>query len=239
MFRLLTVITIVLPLAACPGGGSSPSPDAPPRPPVDAPEPPPPPDARLRAYGEPCVGGNECQSGVCVGETGSTFSCSRLCSLDVALDCKDVDAFCVPVGGGDNACFGEIETGNDLDDAIVEIGDSVTRNLSPLGDADLFQVRLNQLGTATFTVTPQPSIDVRIEANGVLGAPIGFANDAGPGLPEGLQTEVQQIGGHIFIVVRNVGSSTGGYTLAVARVPSAMGASGLPPPQAVTLRRAP
>jgi hypothetical protein len=172
-----------------------------------------------RGYGASCTDASQCQSNLCVGESGGTFTCSRSCSLDVAQDCKDVNAFCVPIGNGDNACYGMIETGNDADDAVVQIGDSVTRTLTPLGDADLFLVHLDQLGTARFTVTPQPSIDVKLEAYGTLGDAIGFANDTGPGLAEVLQTDVQQIGTHIFIVVRNVGSSTGGYTLAVQHVP--------------------
>src|SRR5512139_1954390 len=102
-----------------------PKPDAPPPPPP----PPPPPQ---KAYGQSCVNGSECQSGLCVGPAPGQFKCSRSCSLQVALDCKDVDAFCVPLDMGGNACFGVIESGNDLDDAIVEIGDSITRLLTPL-----------------------------------------------------------------------------------------------------------
>ena len=236
MFRSLTIIGVLISLAGCPSeGGSTPQPDAPAKPPVDAPPPPPPPDARLRAYGEACTTANECQSGLCVGETAGAFICSRLCTLAVAQDCKDVDAFCVPIGGGDNACFGSIETGNDLDDAVVQIGDSVTRAVTPLGDADLFQVHLDQLGTTTFTVTPAASIDVQIEGYGVLGDALGLANNNGPGLPEVLQTNVQQVGTHIFIVVRNVGNSTGNYTLTVAHTATAAGS--VVPPRA--LERAP
>jgi hypothetical protein len=242
MLRLLSVITILVPLAGCPSeGGSTPAPDATAKPPVDAPTPPPPPPPPpppLKGYGETCGNANECQSGLCVGETAGAFICSRSCTLDVALDCKDVDAFCVPIGGGGNACFGSIETGNDLDDAIVEIGDSVTRVLTPLGDADLFQVRLNTLGKATFTVTPQPSIDVKLEAYGQLGDALGVANDNPASMPEALETDVQQIGTHIFMVVRNVGTSTGGYTLSVVHSATAA-ASSNPAPTARTLQRAP
>ena len=52
----------------------------------------------------------------------------------------------------------------------------------------------------------------------MLGDPLGIANDGGPGATESLQTDVQQIGGHIFMVVRNVGTSTGTCTLHVTHI---------------------
>jgi hypothetical protein len=207
--------------AACGGGGNS-SPDTPdaampPPPPVDAPVTPPPPPPK-KPYGQACANGSECQSGICVGPTAAQSKCSRSCTLNVALDCKDVDAFCVPLTQGGNACFGSIESGNDLDDAIVEIGDSVTRLLSPLGDTDVFQVRLNTLGNTTLTATPEVGIDVKIEAFDVLGSPLAIANNGGNGVAEALQTNVQQIGTYVFVAVTNVGQSTGSFTLAVAHV---------------------
>ena len=219
-------------LTACPSDMQSPppSPDAAVVHP-DAYVPPPP----LRGYGAACTNANQCQSGLCVGETGGSYACSRLCTLAVAQDCKDVHAFCVPISGGQNACYGTIDTGNDADDAVVQIGDTVTRVLSPLGDADLFLVHLDQLGTARFTATPQPSIDVKIEAYGETGAALGFANDVGPGAAEALETNVMQIGTHIFIVVRDVGASTGSYTLTVQHVAGAAAAL----PRAPEVRAAP
>ncbi|HEU0030731.1 MAG TPA: hypothetical protein VFQ53_08860 [Kofleriaceae bacterium] len=221
-------LSLVSAVVACDGGGGqTPSPDAappPPPPPPDAPPPPPPPPPPpLKDFGESCVAGNECASGVCVGETAGQFKCSRLCSLAVANDCKDVDAFCVPINGGQNACFGTIDTGNDPDDAIVTVGDSVTRALTPLADADLFLVQLNTLGTITFTATPTATIDVKLEAYGQIGEPLAVANNAGESMPEALQTDVQQIGGHVFVVVRNIGNSTGNYTLKIEKTSAATG----------------
>ncbi len=210
-------------LCACPDNGPPAQPDAgaaaadaaPPM--ADAA--PPPPDARIRyGYGESCTDGNDCLSGLCVGSDNDPWTCSRYCTLDVANDCKDVNAFCVPIGGNDHACWGAIDTGSDADDAILSIGDAATRAVTPLGDADLFLVHLDQLGTAQFEVEPGASIDVQLEAYGVLGDALGIANDGGPGVTERLQTDVQQIGGHIFMVVRNVGTSTGTYTLRVTHV---------------------
>jgi hypothetical protein len=221
MLRMLTVTLLVAVATGCPGGGGGglDKPDAaPPPPPPDAPKPPPPPDAQLRGYGQSCTSPNQCASGLCVGETGGSSVCSIPCNIEVANDCRSVDAFCVPIGGGDNACFGMIETLNDLDDAILSVGDSATRVLTPLNDADMFQVKLNQLGKIRFTVTPQPSIDVKLEAYGMIGSPLGVSNDAAAGGIEVLETDVQQIGAHVFLVVRNVGQSTGGYTFNVTKV---------------------
>jgi hypothetical protein len=233
MFARLLFVSLFT-LTACPSNDTqSLPPDAAVAHP-DAHVPPPPPP--LLGYGDACTSASQCQSGLCVGETGSAYTCSRLCSLAVAQDCKDVNAFCVPIGGGDNACYGSIVTGNDTDDAVMQIGDTITRVLSPLADADLFLVHLDQLGTARFTATPQPSIDVKIEAYGETGAALGFANDVGPGAAEALVTTVQQIGTHIFIVVRDVGSSTGGYTLNVQHV---AGAAVAAPPKPPEVRAAP
>ena len=188
------------------------TPDAP-KPPPDAPPPPP-----LKGYGQACTSANQCASGLCIGETGSQHVCSIPCNIEVANDCRAVDGFCVPIGGGDHGCFGMIETLNDLDDAILNVGDNATRSLTPLNDADMFRVRLNQLGTIRLTVTPTQSIDVKLEAYDMIGAPVGSANQVGPSMAEVLETNVQQIGGHIFLVVRNVGTSTGAYTISVAKV---------------------
>jgi hypothetical protein len=199
------------------------APDAPAHP-ADAPP-------KLAGYGTTCTAGSDCASGLCVGAQGQGMQCSRSCSLDVAQDCKDVSAFCVPLIGGGGACYGKIDTGPDPDDAVLEIGDSVTRVLTPLGDADLFMVKLDQLGKVVFLVTPGPSIDVRLEAYGELGSALGTADQAGPGQPEALQTDVQQVGTHMFLVVRDTGSSTGSYTFSATLVPAsvARGVPALPP----------
>ncbi len=240
MRRLLSLLVL---LAGCPGGGSDGSPfdkpDAAPAMP-DAPKPPPPPDAPLKGYGQACTAPNQCASGLCIGETAGQFACSVPCNIDAPNDCHDVDGFCVPIGGADHACWGMIDTGNDLDDGILSVGDSATRSVTPLGDADMFQVRLNRLGKIRFTVTPQPSIDVKLEAYGMIGSPIGFANNTAAGMPEVLETDVQQLGSYMFLVVRDVGASTGGYTFSVTKVTTA--AAQAPDPtreRATSLLRAP
>lgn len=218
---MLRMLSLAILLAGCPGGGGGGSPlDKPdaavtpdaPRPNPDAPQQP------LKGYGQTCTSANQCASGLCIGETGSPHVCSIPCNIELANDCRAVDGFCVPIGNDDHGCFGMIETGNDLDDAILSVGDNATRSLTPLNDADMFRVKLNQLGTIRFTVTPTQSIDVKLEAYDMIGAPVGSSNDVGPSMPEVLETTVQQVGGHIFLVVRNVGTSTGPYTISVAKV---------------------
>lgn len=220
MIRMLTV-TLLFAVTGCPGGGGNKptdTPDAATQPMPDAPKQPP--DAPKKGYGQACSNGGQCTSGLCVGETGSQSICSIPCNIEVANDCRSVDAFCVPIGGGDNACFGMIETLNDPDDAILSVGDTTTRAVTPLTDADMFQVRLDQIGKIRFTVTPSASIDVKLEAYGMVGDALGSSNDAGPSLPESLGTDVQQLGTHMFLVVRNVGTSTGNYTFSVTKVPA-------------------
>ncbi len=228
----LSIASLVLSfvVVGCGGGGSMPgddsmevTPDAPKMPP-----PPPPPPPPLKAYGQACASPSECQSGLCVGTSPSTNKCSRSCSLDVALDCKDVDAFCVPLSSGGNACFGTIESGNDTDDAVVEIGDSVTRLLTPLGDVDVFQVRLNTLGNTLITATPEAGIDVKIDAYSQIGDPLAIANAGGAGVAEQMTTNVQQIGTHVFIAVGNAGTSTGGFTLSIAHTAARADVTELP-----------
>jgi hypothetical protein len=221
MYRLLA---ITLFLAACPSDdydGMPPAatmPDAAMATPMpDAPKPPPPP---LKGYGELCSGPSDCATGLCIGVSGGQYRCSRTCSINDPNPCKDVDAFCAPYQAGGHVCYGQIETGNDLDDAILVVGDSATRSLSPLTDADLFQVRLNQLGEIRITATPSTSIDVKLEIYNRIGDGLGIQNTGGPSIAEQMYTDVQQIeDNYVFAVVRNVGTTTGSYTIAITKTP--------------------
>ena len=135
LLRWISISSLAL-LAACPGQDDSqvsPPDAAVVHPDAPHPPPPPPPPPPLHAYGEACTDGGQCQSGLCVGQTGGSYICSRYCTLAVANDCRTEHAFCVPIGGSDNACYGMIDTGFDQDDAVMQIGDSITRGLTPLG----------------------------------------------------------------------------------------------------------
>jgi hypothetical protein len=185
-------------------------------PPADAPvdAAPPMPDASppppLKDYGEACSSKPECASGLCVVDV-----CSRACTVEVPNDCQDVDAFCVPLQAGGFACYGEIETGNDDDDAILRPGDSTTRSLIPLGDADLFYVALDP-GSYTITVTPKNAFDLQLEAYSDIGEPTGVFNTGKAGEAEAALWEpTSAITG--FFVVRQVGPTSGSYTISLVR----------------------
>lgn len=179
---------------------------APPAPAPDgAPPPPPPPNHQ---YGEPCASAGECASGICVAG-----ACSVLCTLDVPNDCRDVDAFCVPLENGAFACYGEVDTGSDEDDAILHVGDSLTRNLSPLGDADLFLVYA-PIGTSHISANPATDTDVQLEVYNVIGEAFGILNTGAGGATEaGVIT--MGAAGWYFAVVRDIGPTTGAYTIAI------------------------
>jgi hypothetical protein len=163
-------------------------------------------------YGEPCEEGNECASGLCI--LAPYDHCSELCDQDVANDCPNVGAagFCVPIGMGDFACVGDLDTGFDDDAEILSSGDSATRNLDTVSDVDLFHVDL-PAGSFVIAVEPDPDDDVQVDFHDGVGQTIGIVNDGGDGFIEGAVLDTS--GGVSFVVVRNAGGSTGQYTISV------------------------
>ncbi len=221
---ILTLVAAAMALAACagsrdPGSGT---PDAmvvttadaalPPPTPDAMPPPPPTPDAApLLGYGEACTANAQCASAICIAGAG----CSRACNIDLPNDCRAEHAFCVPLGSSLHGCYGSITTGPDEDDANLHIGDSVTRNLVPLGDADLFYVENAVPGTFLIAVTPQAGVDVTLEGYDAIGQPLGVFNDGGNGVAESADF-MASAAGAFFIVVRDTSTSTGSYTLAIS-----------------------
>jgi hypothetical protein len=165
-------------------------------------------------YGDPCTDPVQCASGLCISAPYN--HCSELCNQAVANDCPDVGAsgFCVPIGGDEFACVGELSLGVDDDEAIVSPGDSVTRSLNTLTDADLFQVPVTD-GMFELVATPVGSHDVQLEVYDSIGQPIGTINDGGPGAVEGATLTTTGGAGVIFCIVRNAGTTTGSYTFSV------------------------
>ncbi len=163
-------------------------------------------------YGEPCAEGNECASGVCI--LAPYNHCSELCDQDVANDCPNVGAsgFCVPVGAGEFACVGQLDTGLDGDAEILSSGDSATRTLDTITDVDLFHLDL-PAGSFVIAVAPDPDDDVQVDFHDGIGQPIGIINNGGAGFVEGAVLDTA--GGVSFVVVRNIGGSTGHYTISV------------------------
>lgn len=163
-------------------------------------------------YFEPCEEPVMCASGLCIGPPYA--HCSEYCNQAIANDCANVDAkgLCVPVGEEEFACVGDLEFGFDDDDAILSSGDSVTRSLGNLTDADLFHLELFE-GGYVILAEPQGGDDIQLEVYNAIGEPIGVLNDGGPGEAEGANYNTGT--GVSFAVVRNVGNTTGPYTLSV------------------------
>lgn len=163
-------------------------------------------------YFETCLVPEVCASGLCIGAPYD--HCSELCNQAIPDDCPNVGAagFCVPIGGGDFGCVGDLDTGLDGDAEILSAGDSVMRSIGTLGDADLFHLDL-PAGDFLVEVTPNPDDDVQLEFFNGIGQPIGIVNNGAAGFAEG--AILTAAGGVSFVVVRNIGPSTGTYVLAV------------------------
>lgn len=128
--------------------------------------------------------------------------------MDAANDCRDENRFCVSFTEG-NFCFGDtIETGIDArDDEVLNLGDCVTRPLSPLGDADMFLVLAGRSADiSVIAQTRNPSLDLGADFynNGQL---VGRADDFGGGGMEGLRIADFERGSRMQVVVRDAGSS--------------------------------
>lgn len=168
-------------------------------------------------YFEPCEVPEVCASGLCVRDVYN--HCSEFCDQAIADDCPNVGAagFCIPVGGGDFACVGDLDTGLDGDAEILNVGDSATRSIGTLGDADLFHLDL-PAGTFLIQVDPDPDDDIQLEFHNALGEPIGIANNGADGFIEAANL---MTGANVsFVVVRNIGNSTGSYMISVQVSPA-------------------
>lgn len=163
-------------------------------------------------YFDTCMVPEVCASGLCIGAPYD--HCSEFCNQAIADDCPNVGAagFCVPVGGGDFACVGDLDTGFDGDASILNPGGSAMHLIGTLGDVDLHQLNIG-VGNFQVVVTPDPDDDVQVEMFDNIGQPIAVLNDGGNGFAEG--TGINSGGAAtLFAVVRNVGTSTGTYTIA-------------------------
>lgn len=167
-------------------------------------------------YGEFCDDPVVCASGLCLN---APFEhCTVFCDQTVANACGKISGaagLCIDAGS-DTVCAGSLEFGLDDDDELMSPGDSVSRNLDAVDDADVFQFTL-AIGSYRFTATPdQPDDDIQVEFYGNLAQNLGTLNNAGDGGAE-VATFNQEGGtGVVFVVVRNIGDSTGGYTFTSA-----------------------
>ncbi|MBV1857663.1 MAG: hypothetical protein KUG77_04565 [Nannocystaceae bacterium] len=156
---------------------------------------------------------NACETGLCL--LGTNSHCTDFCDQGIANNCADLGlaGFCVPVGGDEFVCAGDLDTGFDPDDSILSPGDSAMRTLAPLGDADMFHLAL-PAGNFPIVVTPNSSTDVQLEIYGQDASPLAILNAGADGTVEGGVLNVVE-GGVFFAVVREVGVSTGTYSISV------------------------
>jgi len=172
-------------------------------------------DVERQPYGARCDSHDVCAEGLCV-----QGQCSHSCDVDTANPCQKEKAFCLPYLAAEDtvdfACSGTVDTGADPDDAIVAPGDSLRRNLSPLSDADMFTLDLDRTGTYLYAVVPGPGIDVALDVYNAFGEMIGTFDESGAGEVEAGFTAAQSSdSGWLFLVVRNVGRTSGPYALIV------------------------
>ena len=165
-----------------------------------------------KGYGEACVGGNECASGLCL--LGMFNHCSQYCDWDKANDCRDKGAkgLCLPVDNNQYACGGLINTGADKDDEIVKSGTVLTRFFDQIGDHDLFRLDL-PLGKYEILVQPDLDDDAKIEFYDLEGKKIGVIDEGKAGALEGATFTANGV--PIYMVISNVGNTTGPYQLSV------------------------
>ena len=172
-------------------------------------------------YGDTCTEDVQCASDICAGAPYN--HCSAGCDQAIANHCRDVGAagFCVETATpGFFLCVGDLDTGLDTDDAILTSGDSVTRSLGSLTDADLFHLNL-LAGSYLIEASSSDGVDLQLEAYNTIGEPIGIFDQGGPNETESglLVSEEPEV---TFVVIRNVGISTGNYTFSVTPVPSGL-----------------
>jgi hypothetical protein len=181
---------------------------SPPAPPDAAPAPDAPP---LHGYGEFCVHDGDCATGRCFEAL-----CTQACDPASANTCRDVDALCASTHDGKYACQGRVVTGSDTgDDAILTLDEEVLGKLSPAGDGDLFELRL-EAGTFRVTATPAADGDVGIEVYSELTKMEADVNEGGVAAEE-KATFVVPYAQRYFVVVRDVANAPANYHVHVSK----------------------
>ncbi len=178
----------------------------------------------LRGFGEACTASSQCAGGACTSDDGpQNGTCTRPCSQETPNDCRKEKTLCLEIGGGSFVCSGpEVTTGTDTDDANLGLGDCVTRELSPLGDADLFFIRAAYEGPMTISVVPQnPGLDVGFRVYDGAGSQMANLNDKPPGVREGLNVKSWIPSNRAFVLVYDAGSSVAGsYRICAEKTPT-------------------
>jgi hypothetical protein len=169
-------------------------------------------------YGETCMVSAECESQFCIG--APDYICSVACDPNLANGCHAIGSpgLCVPIADGTvYACYGDLETGLDSDDTFLVAGDTATRSLNALDDADLFRIDVlagEYRIEASPVDTTAAGVNLRLEIYSFNGDQIGTFDMNTEGQSE-VAILTQPATGWVFAVVRNVGSSTGQYSISV------------------------
>lgn len=166
-----------------------------------------------KQFGADCELNEDCASGLCLTNGG----CTAECSLQVAHDCRDqgFSGLCVLTDQPDlNVCFGDFNGGTDKEDTVMIPGDSIMRQFQTASDAD---VHLINYGTKNieFIATPDLDDDLKLEVWDLGGNSLGEINNVGIGMPEGASLDVKGVAGSLYVIVRNIGATNGGYKFAV------------------------
>jgi hypothetical protein len=213
---VLLVTSSAASLAACEGDDEPAAPDAgvgspdatPPEPPDAAPAP----DAvPLHGYGEFCIHDGDCASRRCFEAL-----CTKTCDPGEANTCRDVEAFCASTHDTRFACQGRVVTGDDVgDDAILAVDEDALGKLSPAGDADLFELRLEP-GSYRVTATPAADGDIGVEVYSELTKMEANVNDGGVAAEETARFLVP-VAQRYFVVVRDVANAPATYHVHVTK----------------------
>ena len=170
-----------------------------------------PPDAAGPPIGANCGEDYECEPLACVD-----YLCAPYCDPNDAHACRDFRGMCVHHRGHRYACEGDLDTGDDRDEAVLHHGDSVVRELTPANDLDVYRLDVGA-GDCHVDVRPDPFVDVELDFYDARGLQLAGFDDALAGGAEGATWNNPDPAGG-YVIVR--GGATGGvgtYEIEVRR----------------------
>lgn len=166
-----------------------------------------------KEYGDPCEISEECASGICFGEPYN--ACTVQCTIEVAHDCRDqgLSGLCVATARPDlYVCAGDFNGGLDMDDTVLQAGDSAMRQFQSQTDADLFLVH-HPAQDVSITVIPDPDDNIALDVYDIGGSKLGTVDAGAIGFTEAAELQQVQAAGSFYVIVRNIGNSNGSYTI--------------------------
>ena len=170
-----------------------------------------------KEFGEACKKGEDCASGLCL--TDGAGMCTITCTQDVANDCgaQGVSGLCIEAAVDTFVCAGTLNFGSDKDDDdVLNDGDKVAGMFQTKTDADVFLIKLAAAGDYQIAAYPDVDDDIQVEFYNGDASEIGTLNEGAAGVAEG-GVITAQANAPFFVVVRNIGSSNGSYTIDVIK----------------------